>query len=185
MTMKKGMLVDIALFVPLSSTKSKVGKRDPKNHEGNQLYFGKNHKGVEIDAGLIPSVAVTSANVYAVVSVSELLQGDEGGVRQRIQLPGYPQRTQMFDAAVEFRVSMRLGKWRSLPDRSVGKLKNPMNTTNADIHSKIEYLAEAIKQQVGVEKTRHHKLVKKRGKINVLTALHTLFIAYHRRVAAK
>ena len=81
MTMRQGTIVDATLIAAPSSTKNKVGERDPEIHQtkkGNQWYFGmKVHAGVDKDSGLIHSVVVTAANVHDLTSAAELLHCDD------------------------------------------------------------------------------------------------------------
>jgi IS5 family transposase len=89
MTMRQGTIVDATLIAAPSSTKNKVGKRDPEMHQtkkGNQWYhryaegcgYGMQvHAGVNKDSGLIHSVVVTTANVHYLTPAAELLLGDD------------------------------------------------------------------------------------------------------------
>jgi IS5 family transposase len=77
----------------------------------------------------------------------------------------------------EFRVAMRPGKRRALPDTPDGKLQDLMETAKAHIRSKGEHPFRVIKQQFGFQKTRLRGMVKNRCKVNVLAALTNLFLA--------
>lgn len=73
------------LIAAPSSTKNKVGKRDPEMYQtkkGNQWYhrfsegfaYGmKVHIGVDKDSGLIHSAVTTAANMHDLTPVAELL----------------------------------------------------------------------------------------------------------------
>ncbi len=56
--------------------------------------------------------------------------------------------------ATEFRVAMRPGKRRALPDTPDGKLQDLIETAKAHIRSKVEHPFRVIKQQFGFQKTR-------------------------------
>ena len=120
MTMRQGTIVDATLIAAPSSTKNKEGKQDPEMHQtkkGNQWYFGmKVHTGVDKDSGLIHSVVVTAANVHDLTPAAELLHGDEEVVYGDAGYQGIGKRPQMVSTRAEFRVAMRPGKRRGLPD---------------------------------------------------------------------
>ena len=83
----------------------------------------------------------------------------------------------MSGKTTEFRVAMRPGKRRVLPDTPEGRLQDLIETAKAHIRSKGEHPFRVIKQQFGFQKTRLRGLVKNRCKINVLAALSNLFQA--------
>jgi len=178
-TMRQGTIVDATLIAAPSSTKNKDGKRDPEMHQtkkGNQWYFGmKVHAGVDKDSGLIHSVVVTAANVHDLTPVAELLHGDEEVVYGDAGYQGIAKRPEMAGKATEFRVAMRPGKRRALPDTPDGKLQDLIETAKAHIRSKVEHPFRVIKQQFGFQKTRLRGLAKNRCKINVMAALSNLF----------
>ena len=126
MTMRQGTIVDATLIAAPSSTKNNEGKRDPEMHQtkkGNQWYFGmKVHAGVDKDSGLIHSVVVTAANVHDLTPVAELLHGDEEVVYGDAGYNGIVKRGEIAGNSAEFRVAMRPGKRRSLPNTPDGKL---------------------------------------------------------------
>jgi len=184
MTMRQGTIVDATLIAAPSSTKNKEGKRDPEMHQtkkGNQWYFGmKVHTGVDKDSGLIHSVAVTAANVHDLTPAAGLLHGDEDVVYGDGGYQGIAKRPEMKAAKAEFRVAMRPGKRRALPDTPEGKLHDLIETAKAHIRAKVEHPFRVIKQQFGFQKTQLRGLVKNRCKIHVLAALTNLFLARRR-----
>ena len=181
MTMRQGTIIDATLIAAPSSTKNKEGKRDSEMHQtkkGNQWYFGmKVHAGVDKDSGLIHSVVVTAANVHDLTPAAELLHGDEEVVYGDAGYQGIAKRPEMAGAAAEFRVAMRPGKRRSLPDTPDGRLQDLIETAKAHIRAKVEHPFRVIKQQFGFQKTRLRGLAKNRCKIHVLTALTNLYLA--------
>jgi IS5 family transposase len=91
--------------------------------KGYQWYFGmKVHAGVDKDSGLIHSVVVTAANVHDLNPAVELLHGDEVLLYGDAGYQGIAKRPEISGAAAEFRVAMRPGKRRALPDTPEGKL---------------------------------------------------------------
>ena len=185
--MRQGTIVDATLIAAPSSTKNKDGKRDPEMHQtkkGNQWYFGmKVHAGVDKDSGLIHSVVTTAANVHDLTTAAELLHGDEEGVYGDAGYQGIAKRPEMAGTAAEFRVAMRPGKRRALPDTPDGRLQDLIETAKAHVRAKVEHPFRVIKHQFGFQKTQLRGLAKNRCKINVLAALTNLFLARRRLLA--
>ena len=187
MTMRQGTIVDATLIAAPSSTKNKDGKRDPEMHQtkkGNQWYYGmKIHAGVDKDSGLIHSVVTTAANVHDLTPAAELLHGEEEVVYADAGYQGIAKRPEMAGRSTEFRVAMRPGKRRALPDTPGGKLQDLVETAKAHIRAKGEHPFRVIKQQFGFQKTRLRGMVKNRCKVNVLAALTNLFLARRQLLA--
>ena len=181
MTMRQGTSVDATLIAAPSSTKNKEGKRDPEMHQtkkGNQWYFGmKVHAGVDKDSGLIHSVVVTAANVHDLRPAADLLHGDEEVVYADAGYQGIAKRPEMASKTTEFRVDIRPGKRRALPETPEGRLQHLIETAKVHIRSKGEHPFRVIKQQFGFQKTRLRGLAKNRCKIYMLAALSNLFQA--------
>jgi IS5 family transposase len=183
MAMKQGTIIDATLIAAPSSTKNKKGARDPEMHQtkkGNQWYFGmKVHIGVDKDNGLIHSIETTSANVHDLTPAAELLHGEETVVYADSGYQGIEKREEMKGKAIGFRVAMRPGKRRALPDTPEGRLDDLIETAKAHIRSKGEHPFRVIKRQFGFQKTRLRGMFKNRCKVNVLAALANLFMARH------
>ncbi|MCX5940722.1 MAG: IS5 family transposase [Cyanobium sp. LacPavin_0818_WC50_MAG_67_9] len=171
----------------LSARGNKEGKRDPEMHQTkkvNQWYFGmKVHAGVDKDSGLIHSVVVTAANMHDLIPAAELLHGDEEVVYGDAGYQGIAKRPEMAGKTTEFRVAMRPGKRRGLPDTPEGRMQDLIETAKARIRSKVEHPFRVIKQQFGFQKTRLRGLAKNRCKINVMAALTNLFLARRQLLA--
>lgn len=187
MTMRQGTIVDATLIAAPSSTKNKDSKRDPEMHQtkkGNQWYYGmKIHAGVDKDSGLIHSVVTTAANVHDLTPAAELLHGEEEVVYADAGYQGIAKRPEMAGKSTEFRVAMRPGKRRALPDTPGGKLQDLVETAKAHIRAKGEHPFRVIKQQFGFQKTRLRGMVKNCCKVNVLAALTNLFLARRQLLA--
>ena len=181
MAMKQGTIIDATLIAAPSSTKNKSGERDPEMHQtkkGNQWYYGmKVHIGVDKDSGLIHSVETTAANVHDLTPAAELLHGDEEVVYADAGYQGIEKRPEMEGKTTTFRIAMRPGKRRALPDTTEGRLDDLVETAKAHIRAKGEHPFRVIKQQFGFQKTRLRGMVKNRCKVNVLAALTNLFLA--------
>ena len=123
--------------------------------KGNQWYFGMTvHTDVDKDSGLIHSVAVTAANVHDLTPAAELLHGDEQVVYGDAGYQGITKRPAMDGTKDEFRVAMRPGKRRSLPDTPDGRLQDLIETAKAHVRAKDEHPFRVNKQQFGFQKTR-------------------------------
>jgi IS5 family transposase len=183
MSMKQGTIIDATLIAAPSSTKNKKGERDPEMHQtrkGKQWYFGmKVHVGVDKDNGLIHSIETTSANVHDLTPAAELLHGEETVVYADAGYQGIEKREEMQGKAIGFRVAMRPGKRRALPDTPEGRLDDLIETAKAHIRAKGEHPFRVIKRQFGFQKTRLRGMLKNSCKVNVLAALANLFMARH------
>jgi len=181
MAMRQGTIVDATLTAAPSSTNNKAGKGDPEMHQtmkGNQCYFGmKDHIGVDKDSGLIHSVVTAAANVHDLTAAAELLHGDDDVVYGDACYQGIAKRPEMADTAANFRVALRPGKRRALPNTLDGRLLDLIETAKAHIRSKVEHPFRVIKQQFGFQKTRLRGLAKNSCNINVLIAWTNPFLA--------
>jgi IS5 family transposase len=153
MTIRQGTIVDATWIAAPNSTKNKEGKRDPEMHQskkGNQWNLGMEvHAGVDKDSGLIHSVGVTAANVDDLTPAAELLHGEQEVVYGDAGYQGIAKRPEMVGKTAEFRVAMRPGKRRGLPDTPEGRLQDLIETTKAHIRSKVKHPFRVIKQQFG------------------------------------
>ena len=183
MSMKQGTIIDATLIAAPSSTKNEKGERDPEMHQtkkGNQWYFGmKVHIGVDKDNGLIHSIETTSANVHDLTPAAELLHGEETVVYADSGYQGIEKRDEMKGKAIGFRVAMRPGKRRVLPDTPEGRLDDLIETAKAHIRAKGEHPFRVMKRQFGFQKTRLRGMLKNSCKVKVLAALANLFMARH------
>jgi IS5 family transposase len=164
MAMKQGTIIDATLITAPSSTKNKQGERDPEMHQtkkGNQWYYGmKVHIGVDAESGLIHSVETTAANVHDLTPAAELLHGEETVVYADAGYQGIAKRPEMKGKAIDFRVAMRPGQRRVLPESPEGRLRDLMETAKAHFRAKGEHPFRVIKQQFGFQKTRLRGLTK-------------------------
>lgn len=181
MAMKQGTIIDATLIAAPSSTKNKSKERDPEMHQtkkGNQWYFGmKVHIGVDSESGLIHSVETTAANVHDLTPAADLLHGEETVVYADAGYQGLEKREEMQGRGIGFRIAMRPGKRRVLPDTPEGRLDDLIETAKAHIRAKGEHPFRVMKQQFGFQKTRLRGMLKNRCKVNVLAALSNLFMA--------
>lgn len=80
--------------------------------------------GVAKDSGLIHSVVITAANVHDLTPAEELLHDEEQVVYGDLGYQGIAIRPEMAGKVAEFRVAMRPGKRRALPDSLDGRLQD-------------------------------------------------------------
>lgn len=160
--------------------------------KGNQWYhrcaegfaYGRKlHIGVDKESGLIHSIVTTAANVHGLTTGTELLHGDEEVVYGDAGYQGIAKRPEMAGTAAEFRVAIRTGKRRALPDTTDGRLQDLIEAAKADVRAKVEHSFRVIKQQFGFEKTRLRGLAKHRYKVNVLPGQSNLFLARRQLLA--
>ena len=144
----------------------------------------KVHIGVDKDSGLIHSVVTTAANVHDLTPASELLHGDEEVVYGDAGYQGITKRPEMAGHSAVFRVAMRPGKRRALPDTPEGRLEDLIEAAKAHVRAKVEHPFRVIKQQFGFQKTRLRGLAKNRCKIDVMAALTNLYLARGHLLAA-
>ncbi len=136
------------------------------------------------DSGLVHSVVVTSTNVHDLPPAVQLVYGDEQVVYADAGDQGISKRPEMEGKATEFRVAMRPGKRRALPDTPEGRLDDLVETATAHFGSEGEHPVRMIKQQFSFQKTRLHGIVRNRCKIYVIEVLTNLFLDRRRLLAA-
>jgi len=122
--------------------------------------------------------------VHDLTPIADLLHGDEHVVYGDAGYQGIAKKPEMEGAMATFRVAMRPGKRRALPDTPEGKLQDLIETAKAHIRAKVEHPFRVIKQQFGFQKTRLRGLAKNRCRIHVLAALTNLFLARRRLMTA-
>jgi IS5 family transposase len=113
---------------------------------------------------------------------AELLHGEEEVVDADAGYQGIEKRPEMEGKSTTFRVAMRPGKRRALPNTADGRLDDLIETAKALIRAKGEHTFRVIKQQFGFQKTRLRGMLKNRCKVNVLAALTNLFLARYQLV---
>jgi IS5 family transposase len=183
MAMKQGTIIDATIIAAPSSTKNKNRERDPEMHQtckGKQWHFGmKVHIGVDSESGLIHSVETTAAHVHDLTPAAQLLHGEETVVYADAGYQGIEKRPEMQDRGIGFRVAMRPGKRRALPDTPEGRIDGLTETAKAHVRAKVEHPFRVIKQQFGFQKTRLRGMFKNGCKVKMLAALSNLFMARH------
>jgi len=177
--LQEGTILDATIIHAPSSTKNKKGERDPEMHsvaKGNQWYFGMRcHIGVDAASGLVHSVVSTAANVHELNTAAERLHGEEKVVYGDSGHLGIEKRQEFEDSPCQFRIAMRPGQRRALPDTAEGRLENLFETAKAHLRAKVEHPFRVIKHQFGFQKTRYRGIKKNDHKLKMLFALANLY----------
>ena len=118
----------------------------------------------------------TSANVHDITRAAQLLHGEEEVVYGDAGYQGIEKRAEMAGKSTTFRVALRPGKRRVLPNTPEGRLLDLVETAKAHIRAKVEHPFRVIKEQFGFRKTRLRGLAKNHCKVNVLAALTNLYL---------
>ena len=121
------------------------------------------------------SVVVTAGNVHDLTPVAALLHGDQEVMYGDAGYQGIATRPEIAGKTTKFKVALRSGKRRALPETQEGRLQDLIETAKAHIRSQGEHPFRVIKQQFGFQKTKLRGLAQNRLKIHVLTALSNLF----------
>jgi len=181
LSMREGTVIDATLIAAPSSTKNAQGKRDPEMHQakkGNQWHFGmKAHIGVDAASGLTHTLLTTPAHVHDVTQAHALLHGEEQTVHADAGYQGVEKREENQDKSVTWRVAMRPGKRRALPDTPLGRVLDRLEHTKAQIRAKVEHPFHVVKNLFRHRKTRYQGLAKNTAQLFALFAFANLVIA--------
>lgn len=118
--------------------------------------------------------------MHDLTPAADLLHGEETVVYADAGYQGIEKHHEMQGRGIGFRVAMRPGKRRVLPDTPEGRLDDLVETAKVHIRAKGQHPFRVIKQQFGFQKTRLRGMLKNRCKMNVLAALTNLFMAGRR-----
>lgn len=157
--LKEGTLVDATIIETPTSTKNKLGERDPEMHQtkkGNQWHFGmKAHIGVDARTGITHSFTTTAANEHDLNQASELLHGDEQFIFADAGYRGAEKRDELRDVTADWHIAERPGKVQALK-KHPRKNKVPIQTEylKASVRAKVEHPFRIIKCQFGFVKAR-------------------------------
>ena len=176
--LREGTIVDATIIEAPSSTKNRLGERDPEMHQakkGNNWHFGmKLHIGVDADTGLVHSVRATAANVADVTEAHRLLHGAEREAYGDAGYRGVEKRAEQSGEAVQWRVAMRPGLRRLLARGSAEALEQ---RRLASVRAKVEHPFLAVKRRFGYAKVRYRGLAKNCERLTLLLGLANLLAA--------
>ena len=173
--LREGTIVDATIIEAPSSTKNRIGQRDPEMcqvKKGNQYHFGmKLHIGVDAKTGLVHSLATTSANGHDVTQTHGLLHGGEQRVWGDAGYGGVQKREENLELAVDWQVAMRLGQRRKLEPDSAAALEEKVK---ASIRAKVEHPFLDVKRLFGYAEVRYRGLAKNKERVALLLGLSNL-----------
>ena len=146
------------------------------------------HIGVDAASGLVHSVESTAANVPELNTAAERLHGDErpiygdaGHIGNRCaEAVGYEKRNDFQDCQAEFRITLKPGQRRVLPETPEGRLLDLIETAKAHFGAKVEHRLRIIKYQFGYRKTFYRGIRKNELKLKMLFALANLWMVRER-----
>ena len=175
LSLKEGTIVDATIISAPTSTKNKLGKRDPEMRQtkkGNEWHFGmKMHIGVDDATGCIHSIDTTSANEHDITSADKLLHGEETRVWGDAGYVGIEKREEHEGREVEWFIAKRPGKLKVLPkesdERQAEKIK-------AQVRAKVEHPFLWIKNIFGYSKVRYRGLSKNLNRLYLLAGFYNL-----------
>jgi IS5 family transposase len=180
--LREGTIADATLTAAPSSTKNKDKSRDTEMHQskkGNQWYFGaKAHIGVDMESGLVHTVAVTAGNVSDVTQAHTLLHGDEKHVLGDAGYIGIEKREENIDKTeVEWHIAEKRSKVEKISDDNVRGALEKLEKAKASIRSKVEHQFHVVKDLFKYRKVRYKGLAKNAAQLFLLFGLSNLVLA--------
>ena len=157
--------------------------------KGKQWFFGMRcHIGVDAASSLVHSVESTAANVHELNTAAERLHGDErliygdaGHIGNRCaEAVGYEKRGDFQNCEAEFRIAMKPGQRRVLPETPEGRLLDLIETAKAHFRAKVVHPFRIIKYQFGFRKVFYRGIRKNDLKLKLLFALANLWMVRER-----
>ena len=94
---------------------------------------------MDSQSGRIHSVETTAAHVHDLTTAADLPHGEETVVDADAGYQGIEKRDEIQGRGIGFRVAMRPGKRRVLPDTPESLLDDPVETAKAHIRAKVEH----------------------------------------------
>jgi IS5 family transposase len=180
--LREGTIIDASLIAAPSSTKNKDKARDPEMHQskkGNQWYFGmKAHIGVDMESGLVHTVAATSGNVSDVTHAHTVLHGDEKHVMGDAGYIGIDKREENIGKTeVEWHIAEKRSKIEKIADDNVRDALKKLERAKASIRSKVEHPFHVVKNLFKYRKARYKGLAKNEAQLFTLFGLANLVLA--------
>jgi IS5 family transposase len=110
------------------------------------------HIGVDAASGLVHSVESTAVNVHELNTAAERIHGDERLIYGDAGHIGFEKRDDFQDCQAEFRIAMKPGQHRVLPETPEGRLLDLIETAKAHFRAKVEHPFRVIKCQFDFRK---------------------------------
>lgn len=146
--------------------------------EGNQYYFGmKAHIGVDVESGLVHTVATTAANEADVTQTEYLLHGKEKSVWGDAGYTGANKRDGLTGRRLTWHIATKPGTLKAMPDGPLKDATRYVVYLKAAVRAKVEHPFRVIKRQFGYTKVRYRGLAKNTGQVLTLFALSNLWMA--------
>jgi IS5 family transposase len=176
--LKRGSIVDASIVSASPSTKNKAGKRDPEmssTRKNNTFSFGmKSHIGVDIESGLVHTIATTTAKTHDKKMLESCLHGEERAVAGD-KAYGSKEMKQRFRAE---------GRHYLITDRGARYVKlshsqKKRNKKRSSVRAKVEHPFHVIKTLWGHTKVRYKGLYKNHCQWNTLAMLCNFYKLRH------
>ena len=139
-------------------------------------YGMRYHIGVDAASALVHSVESTAANAHELNIAAGRLHGDERLIYGDAGHNGIEQRGDFQDCEDEFRIAMKPGQRRVLPETPEGRLLDLIETAKAHFRAKVEHPFRIIKCQFGFRKVFYRGIRKNDLKLKLLFALANLWM---------
>jgi IS5 family transposase len=124
-------------------------------------------------------VETTAANVHDLTPAAELLHGEETVVYADAGYQGIKKQPELQGRGIGFRVAMRPGKRRALPDTPEVRVNDLIESAKAHFRAKVEDPFRVIKRQFAFQKTRQRGMLKNGCKVKVLAVLSNFYMVRH------
>lgn len=172
--MSAGTIVDATFVEAPSSTKNAKGSRDPEAHQakkGQNWHFGyKAHAGVDAEAGTVHTLEVTAANVSDLAEAASLVRPGDADVWADSGYTGVSRWVEGAPAAsARWHVARR--------KKSVPEAERPQESMLASARSRVEHAFHALKDVVGLRKTRYKGLSRVSNQLYAAFALANCVLA--------
>jgi IS5 family transposase len=190
--LREGTILDTTIINAPSSTRNKKMERDSEMHSvalGNQwfhccaegfAYWMRCLIGVDAASFLVHSVGSTAANVHELNRAADRLHGDESLIYGDASHIGIEKRGEFQDCVAEFRIAMKPGQRRVLPETPEDRLLDLIETAKAHFHAKVEHPFGRIKCQFGFRKIFYLGIRKNDLNLKLLFVLANLWMVRKR-----